>query len=407
MIGNTYVMQNPAYSGIRYAISEKGVFATGLLKRVKTELGKAGIKFEVDHRNKAPKLHSVDHKFNLGSIIPYTDQIIALTKTDIYHRGTFVMPTGTGKSLEIALIIAKLGLRTLVVVPNLDIKRQMQEVFCTLFGTMRYITIENVDSPKLKTISNYDLLIKDEAHHAATKTCHTLNRKYWTGIYHRYFFTATDFRNNSEEQLLYEGIAGQTIFRLSYNRAVAEKYIVPIKAFYIEVPKQKTEAFTWLQVYKELVVENQLRNQLIARCFSKHLSEGIYTLCLVKEIKHGNNLVELTQAPFVNGQDDQSRILSKQFSSGLIPGLIGTQGIIGEGTDTKPCQVVIIAGLGKAKSALMQAIGRAFRTYLGKDYACVILVKDNSHKFTRNHFKEQCKIIREEYGVEPIKLELP
>jgi superfamily II DNA or RNA helicase len=126
----------------------------------------------------------------------------------------------------------------------------------------------------------------------------------------------------------------------------------------------------------------------------------------VKEVKHGYAIQEIFNAPFANGQDDITRAYIGAFNKGEVKGLIGTTGILGEGVDTKPCEYVIIAGLGKAKSAFMQQIGRAVRTYPGKESAKIILFRDASHRFTLRHYRAQAKILKEEYGVTPIKLEL-
>jgi superfamily II DNA or RNA helicase len=109
----------------------------------------------------------------------------------------------------------------------------------------------------------------------------------------------------------------------------------------------------------------------------------------------------MTGIPFANGQDEESRDFIRQFNSGGIKALIGTTGVLGEGVDTKPCEIVIIACLGKAKSAFMQQVGRAVRTYPGKESAKVVIIKDASHKFLSRHYAAQVAILKEEYGVTP------
>ncbi len=79
---------------------------------------------------------------------------------------------------------------------------------------------------------------------------------------------------------------------------------------------------------------------------------------------------------------------------------------MGEGIDSRPCEFVVVAGLGKAKSAFMQQVGRAVRTFPLKETAKVFLFRDTSHKWCLKHFNEQVKILREEYGVEIKKMEV-
>lgn len=392
------------YPRVRYLIDIKGNFPTGLLNKVYNFLSSNQLKYVTDKKPSAPPLNKVDHKATFRQT-PWAAQESAARKALIYQRGTIQMPTGTGKSLVIALIASRLGVRTLIVVPTLQIKEQLRAMFKTIFADMSNITIENIDSSALKKAKDYECLIIDEAHHVAAKTYQKLNKAVWAGIYYRFFLTATPFRNNTEENILMESVAGQIFYELSYKQAVWLKYIVPIEAYYIELPKVKTDAFTWAQVYSELVVNNVYRNETIARLLCNLQASQIPTLCLVKEIKHGNALGQISLVDFANGQDESSRIFIERFNTGKIKALVGTNGILGEGVDTKPCEYVIVAGLGKAKSAFMQQVGRAIRSYPGKQSAKVILLKDRSHKFTLKHFNEQCKILKEEYGVIPAKLE--
>lgn len=389
----------------KYMIDKKGFFPSGLLTKVHNWLV---MDMQLDIKklniNKKPRKLANFPKLKLKHE-PYDCQRTARVRASLFQRGCISMPTGTGKSVVIAMIIATFKVKTLIVVPTLELKNQLKETLASYFGNTRLITVENIDSKNLKKPRDYDCLIIDEAHHVAAKTYQTLNKTVWSGIYHRFFLTATAFRNKDEEKLLFEGIAGRILYKLSYEESVRKKYIVPVEAYYVDLPKQKTDAYTWAQVYSELVVNNDYRNGKIAGILEGLYTEGNHTLCLVKEIAHGKKLSELTDIPFVNGQDEDSRFYIQHFNEGKrYKWLIGTTGILGEGVDTKPCEYVIIAGLGKAKSQFMQQVGRAVRNYPGKESAKIILFRDTSHKFTLRHFKEQCKILKEEYGIEVVKL---
>lgn len=385
-------------------LDKRGEFPSGLLYRVKQFLRLKGLPFNAKDTRMCPGLGTA-----IGlksSITPRQSQLDAMAASLQNSQGTISMPTGSGKSLVIALIAAALGLRTLVVVPTLGIKEQLIKNINKTLKNSTYVQVENIDSNLLKILTNFDVLIIDEAHHAGAKTYQRLNKTAWKNIYYRFFLTATPWRTNPEENLIFEGIAGKLIYNLTYAEAVDLGYIVPIEAFYIEVPKQPTSAYAWQEVYKELVINNHLRNTLISQCMLNLTAAGLSALCLVKEIPHGNALSAMTNIPFVNGQDKASRPYIQEFSEGLSPGMIGTTGVVGEGIDTLACEYVIIAGLGKAKGALMQQFGRAVRTFKGKETAKVILIKDSSHKFTLTHFKTQAKLLKEEYGVKLIKLEV-
>lgn len=392
------------FARTRYLIDAKGNFPTGLLNRLARYLRDV----RIDHTivRKKHTCVQVELEADFGDIVPYPDQQAAVTTAMVKGRGILSLPTGTGKSLVIALLIDKLKLSTLIVVPNLELKYQLTESLESIFGETPHIRVENIDSAALKTAKGYDCLIIDECHHSAARTYHKLNKTAWTGISKRFCLTATPYRNQDNEQLLFEAICGQVIYKLSYEDAVKRGYIVPVEAYYVTVPASKTEADTWQGVYKELVVHNEARNDLIGGLLTTLLSVGAPTLCLVKEIAHGNALSDLTGIPFANGQDEASRDYIRQFSANKISALIATTGVVGEGVDTKPCEYVVIAGLGKAKSAFMQQVGRAVRRFTGKESAKVIVFKDKSHKWTISHFNTQKSILLEEYGISAIPLDL-
>lgn len=338
-------------------------------------------------------------------IKPYRWQEHAVDVATLCGRGTIGATTGSGKSLVIALIAHALQVKTLVVVPSLEIKKQLIASLSERFKDMSWIDVENIDSSALDS-GAYGCLIIDEAHHGAAKTYRNLNKMVWGSIYHRFFLTATPFRNDLEEELLLESLTGDIIYNLDYKQAVESEYVVPVEGYFIEIRKQKTEAYTYAQVYSELVVNNTIRNLLISNLILKLDASNKSTLCLVREVRHGKLLADMTGVPFVNGEDEESRQYIRQFNSGGINTLIATTGIMGEGVDTKPCEYVVIAGLGKAKSQFMQQVGRGVRIYPGKETAKVILIKDKSHKFLTRHFNAQVAILKDEYGIKPLKLDV-
>lgn len=381
----------------RTLLSKRGDFPSGLMSRVEGWLTKRKL-----HR--AMSYNSPDNERKAGKYYEtgYQWQIDALESAYDNYRGAIRAPTGTGKSRAMGMIAESFGLKTLWVVPSLEIKKQT----ITSWGHLKNVMITNIDDPKLEKLTDFDMLLIDECHGAAAKRYHRLNKTAWTGIFYRYAFSATTFRNDPEETLLYESIAGQEIYSLSYADAVASKYIVPIEAYFIETKKQMSDAYTYRQVYNELVVNNTARNTDIAKLLTSLHSSGKSTLCLVKEVAHGNILSEMTGLPFINGADDDSRKYIKRFNEGALKVCISTEGIMGEGVDTKPCEYVVVAGGGKAKSGFMQLCGRAVRNYPGKETAKVILVKDKSHKFLLRHYNAQVKIMKEEYGAIPVKLDV-
>lgn len=391
---------------IRPLISSTGVFPSGLLSLAQEWLKFKCVPYQQADLRIAPTGQPGLFKLNLGGVSPYQDQIKAAKVAAAANRGTVSMCTGFGKSLTIALLIDKLQVKTLIVVPNLALKSQLTRSIKEWFGDTKHITVENIDSKKLLNSNDYDCLIIDEAHHVAAFTYRKLNKTAWKDIFHRYFFTATPFRSKAGEDILMESVSGEVIYTVDYHKAVELKAIVPLEAYVIDLPKIPVEGITWASVYSELVVNNEHRNALITKLLLSFTKERRSALCLVKELKHGTALSHGGAFPFANGIDEESQDMIDSFSSKASGCLIGTVGVMSEGVDTKPCEFVIIAGLGKSKSQFMQSCGRAVRKYPGKQSAKVILFRDPSHRWTLQHFKEQCKVLLDVYGVVPDRLEV-
>lgn len=392
----------------RYLMDSKGRFPSGLLNRVNKAIidEKWGVATTLEGRRIASILatHNVI-KSNIP--IPYDEQSQAVERAVTRHQGTIVMPTGSGKTLVAAMITSRLCVRTLIVVPNLELKQQFTETFRHYFGgDLSNIVIENIDSSNLTNLKDFGLLIIDECHHSAARTYQKLNRFAWNSIYYRICLTATPFRTEEEEQILMEGITGPVIYQLSFNSAVNNGQIVPIEGLAVRCDIKPVKGYTWPQVYSELVVNNEERNDKIGAMLLRLNQVGKSVLCLVKEVNHGLILSRLTGFPFSNGKDDDSRRFIKQFVDNEINVLISTSALCGEGTDTRSCEYVIIAGLGKAKNMFMQQCGRAVRRYKDKESGKVIIFQDKSHKYTLNHFRAQKKILKEEFGADLEFLEI-
>ena len=392
----------------RYLMDKRGFFPSGLLHLVEKFQLESKLKFKILDKRAKPMSTPGMFAWKLP-IELYLEQREAVRKLALKGRGTVSMPTGTGKSITQAYLIFAMQMKTLVVVPNLGLKEQLQDTFRRCFGSLDNIAVENIDSPKLKIAKDFDLLIVDEAHHAAARTYRALNKTAWQGIYCRAFFTATPFRSRDSETILMESLTGEVVYRLTYDTAVAKKYICPIEVFYYDLPPQKMKgnSKSWPAVYSEMIVKNDVRNRLIATLLQTLHVQKQSTLCLCKEIAHGRTLVDLTGAAFAHGEAEDCQQLIDWFSNGKLTTLIGTTGVVSEGVDTRAAEWIILGAGGKSKNQLMQSIGRGVRRFGEKESAKIILFRDRSNKFLLEHFNAQVKAIRDEYGVEPQPLDLP
>lgn len=387
----------------RSLLTKRGEFPTGLLSRIENWLPKGSS--VVDLRKRPEALEGV---FNLSlRVIPYDEQREASWAAVGASRGIICAPTGSGKSIMIAMVISNLKVPTLVVVPTLELKRQLSSFLSDAFGPTAPIVVQNVDAldPKVE-LKSIGLIIIDEFHHAAAKTYRELNKKAWKNVYYRIGFTATPWRGTDGETMLLESVLSDVIYELPYSTAVSKGHVVPVEAYYYTLPKMQMKGNDrdWRSVYNELIINNTNRNNRIAEVLTTLVKACVPTLCLVKEIAHGEILSKLTGIPFANGQDGNSQELIRQFNSGGIMAVIGTTGVIGEGVDTKPAEYVLLASTGKSKTQFMQNVGRGMRRYGDKQSAKIIMFKDPSHKYLTRHFNQCMLYLRDEYGIKAVKL---
>lgn len=385
-------------------LGKRGDFPTGLLpiaeKYIKSIASK---QYTVDQRVK-PK--SSPGKFTLNlPFTPHIDQLNVAKVCKLRYRGIISAVTASGKSAMIALVINELQVRTKIFVPSLELKDQLTVDFISWFGKDKVgpnkdIWIQNIQAEETDT-NGYDALIIDEFHHSASKSYRKPNKREWNNTYYRFGFTATAYRSDDNEQLLLESVLSEVIYELDYHTAVARGYIVPIEAYFVEVPKIEVEGYTWAQVYSEIVVNNKVRNDLILRLLEALKDKS--TLCLVKEIAHGQQLVPYL---FMSGQDEDSRDYLDLFNREEIKTLVGTVGVLGEGINSRPAEYILITGLGKSKNQLVQQIGRGLRRHNNKESAKIIIFKDKSHKWSLTHFRSQCKVLKDVYGITPTRLEI-
>jgi superfamily II DNA or RNA helicase len=409
-VGRQVAYHSGYRSDRRYLLGKKGEFSTGLLGYVKTYFTQIKKPYETIDSRKRPKPLAGLFKATLG-YPPHAWQLDALRALIASERGIIVAPTGSGKATVVALAIEAMQVPTLVVVPTLELKKQLTQSLKSTFGDMKHITVENVDAldPK-KPPKNIDLLIIDEYHTSATKTYQKLNQKAWNDIYFRLGLTATPYRNRDEEQLLFESILSEVIYQLPHQEAVDKGYIVPLEAYFYELPKIETKGNSqnYRAMVSELIIDRPDRIQLIADIVQRLDTAGESTLVLVKEINHGLKIQQALEdrglnIAFAHGENDTNRELLLEFNLRERNTLIAT-GVLGIGVDTKPCSYVILAAGGKSRPQLIQNIGRCLRTYPGKDAGAVIFFRESSHKWFDKHHKTVINIIRDEYNVEPYKL---
>ena len=127
-----------------------------------------------------------------------------------------------------------------------------------------------------------------------------------------------------------------------------------------------------IKSYKEHVLNCEQMKAQIRDDATKMMSAGKSVLILVDEVAHGKELSEELQIPFATGVDSKSQEYVDQLNAGKVKGLVGTDGKIGEGSDTQNVDVLILANFVASKGPVTQAVGRGLRKQ-GTKTRCIIL----------------------------------
>lgn len=401
-------------------IDKKGAFPTGLLYIVFAWIFENGLSKEadIDDTRIVPKLRpGLFHGDKLPK--PHKWQDRASEDCVEAQRGIVSACTGSGKSILAAWIVYRLQVPTLIVVPGVELCRQLRETMTEIFGADRVgglgsaLAIENIDAlDPNKPLKGYDCVIVDEFHHSAAKSYRDLNKKAWTGVFHRFGLSATPWRTDDNERLLLESFLAQVIYEYPYSKAVENGHIVPIEPYLVKLSHTPIDAYTYAEAYNQLIINKYERTQAICDLAKMLYDSKASTLILVDQIAHGQIIQEALEEmgydiPFANGRDqEEGKEFIRMFNAKEFPVLIGSS-ILGEGIDSKPCEWVILAGgTGKSKTQLMQRVGRAVRKYGDKETAKIVTFYEPSHKWFKKHHSAFLKVMREEYKVKPAILSI-
>lgn len=387
------------------SLYKKGEFPTGLLPKVIEYLDYSKLQYEIEDTRIKPKKQ---HKFILKNSLPPLRyyQKTAARRLEEEGRGIVVMPTGSGKSLTMCKMIWDLGVTTLVVTPSKAITDMMADTLVHFFGKGKVSKLDT-KSKKLNKINvvNYQALYKispkvlekvdavfiDEFHHSASTTIREINLKHLKNCYYRIGVTATNFRNDGADLAL-ESVLSNVLYEYPISQAIDDGFLVQPE--FVSIKTNVRDERTWQQTYKTWIVENDQRNLLITDLAVKYKDKQV--LILVQHVEHGQTLSDNLGCDFLHGKvkdSDRQRIM-KNYRSGKIKLLIGTS-VIGEGVDLPCAEVLIMAGGGKAKSQVMQNVGRVLRIHPGKERALVIDFTDEGSKWLSEH----SRLRREVYSI--------
>lgn len=316
---------------------------------------------------------------------PYQEEAVEVALKN--YRGIINLATGLGKSKTAIYLIRQLKRKTLVVAPSKSIAYQFHKELIEAFGPSKVgfvgdgkykpsivtVGIAASVSNRIDDLKNLDLgvIIFDETHHTPANTFYAIAEG--LGAVGRvYGLTATAYRSDGKD-LFIHAACGDILVERDVAWGVANGWL---SQPYFIVRSVKTTGYDHkddkLKAYKTHVLNCKEMNDRIISDAKAFVSAGKQTLILVDQIEHGDLISSSVGIPFANGRDKGSEKFIDELNDGKIRGLVATDGLVGEGVDTRSVEVLLLANFTASKAAVLQAVGRGLRKTDTKD-KCVIL----------------------------------
>lgn len=317
----------------------------------------------------------------------------------------------SGKNIEIGIVgDGKCQIRDINVVMIQSAVRALGEEYIPIDEEMSVTNTSEVDENResiLKLLNECKGWYFDECQHLSAPTAQ-LVAKNTPNAYYRYGGSATPYRDDGAD-ILIEAVTGRKFVSISASYLIRKGvlmkpviHIIPIDT-YDSAKKEKDDKHksvfsnNYNSIYKHFIVENEYRNNIIARIVEDLNSQNLSAMVLVKHIKHGNILHDLIpRSEFIQGNTPaniRQELIDKLRNKEILC-LIATT-LADEGLDIKTLNAIIIAGSGKSSTRAFQRIGRVLRIAPGKKNAIAVDFYDKA-PYLRAHSKRRLKLYESE-----------
>jgi len=295
---------------------------------------------------------------------------------DSNYRGLINLATGLGKTLLATHFIQRYKKKALVVCPSESVAKQFYDQFVTCFGKNKVgfygggkkkicdITV-GIAASITKNIAEFQnaelgVVILDETHHTPATTFFDISQGL-AKCGKIFGLTATDYRSDGKDIMITAG-CGPVLIRRDIKWGVINGWLAEPYFIIRQVPTTgKDYKDDKIKSYKEHVLNCQMMKDQIRDDAMKMMAAGKSVLILVDEVAHGKELSDELKIPFATGLDKKSQSYVDELNNGKIHGLVGTDGKISEGTDTKNVDVLILANFVASKGPVTQCVGRSLR----------------------------------------------
>jgi superfamily II DNA or RNA helicase len=332
-------------------------------------------------------------------------------------RGVVVLPTGAGKTVIALLATAELGLRTLVVVPTIELVQQWHRELAKRLGypisevgmvgggkrTMRDLTVITYDSASMpsRRLDGFGLLIVDEVHHLPARAYRAIARK--VNAPFRLGLSATPERSDGGHHSLLD-LVGPTVYRKSAIDLARDEHIAEFTEKRIFVDLTSDERLRYEQLMAEFTFfiatrraqlgrPDQMFTEMIRRSafdpsaraalsahhqarmialnaeaklsgveslLTRHLNDRVIIFCEYNAMVDMLSERLLIPAITYRTQATERREILERFRDGRYTKLV-TGRVLNEGVDVPDANVAIVVSGSSASREYIQRLGRVLR----------------------------------------------
>lgn len=288
------------------------------------------------------------------------------------------MATGLGKTVTFANI-DRHGGRALILSHREELVRQPAKYYTCSFGVEQgpcHAGGEEVVSASVASMARrldrfdpyeFDLIICDEAHHAAARTY----RRIFDHFRPRLLlgFTATPARG---DKVRLDDVFSRIVFQRDLRWGVENGYLCDILCKRIGIGYDLTAVHTRHGDYAPGELDEAMDGtaDAIAQAYREHAVGA--TLIFAVSVRHANEIAgKIPGAVVVTGETKDRAAIIEAFTAGEIPCIVNCM-VFTEGTDIPRVETVIVARPTQSESLYCQMVGRGLRLCPGKERLVLI-----------------------------------
>lgn len=308
----------------------------------------------------------------------YQERAIAECLSSLYAMPVLVAPTGSGKTVMGVEIVKRSGLRTLWVAHRRELILQAAVHFDSPGIIMpgyprepkKQVQVASVQTLARRGIPEVDLIVIDEAHHAAASTYEKLQAPAVLGL------TATPFRLDGSPLRQFGKIVVASTVQDLCDAGVLHAPVVYWGGNPDTSGVKKSGGDFNLHHLEGLVMTKKLVGDLVENW--KRLAPMKRTVAFGTTVPHSKSIAETFQAAGVPWKhvdastptDEREQVL-KDWRAGRIVGVSNCM-LFNEGFDFPGLEVAIIARPTLSLCLHLQMVGRIMRSHPGKTSAVVL-----------------------------------